>query len=92
MRDAGHRRRRFGQPPVQFDAPLGLDTAAHRVHVDDQHLLSIESEPQRGEPAERPHEESCGDDEHEGQRDLRDDQAARDADAAIARRGPSVFL
>ena len=48
--------------------------------VDEQHAVAIEAEVHVRERREGAHEQPRGDDEHDRQRDLRDDQAARQAD------------
>ena len=52
-----------------------------RVDGDEQHAVAIEAEVHVRQRAEGPHEQPGGDDEHDRERDLRDDEPARQADS-----------
>ena len=82
-RKSGHGIR---QPLEQLHAGRRFDLAAQGVDVDDENLIAIESQPNVREPREGSDEETRGDDQDERERDLRDDEAARHADATVTAR------
>ncbi len=69
-----------------------FDLATQRVDVDDEDRIAIEPQPHVREPREASDEKTRGDDQHERERDLRDDQPARKADATAAAGAAAVLL
>jgi hypothetical protein len=61
-----------------------LQTRWQRVDSGDEHPVALEADTEHRERGERLHEEAGGDDEHQRERDLTDDEQAAQAEAGLA--------
>jgi hypothetical protein len=61
-----------------------LQTRWQRVDGGDEHPVALEADTEHRERGERLHEEAGGDDEHQRERDLTDDEQAAQAEAGLA--------
>ena len=67
---------------VEGQSGGGIDPGPIEIHGRDEHAVAVEAEGHGREPLEGAKEESRRHDEHERQRDLRDDQPARERHVA----------
>jgi hypothetical protein len=70
--------------PEQLEACSRLQTRGQRIDSGDEHRVAVEAEIARRERGERPHEQAGGDDEHQRERDLADNEQAAQAEAVLA--------